>query len=433
MAHSKIKPAANLVDLWNRLEEKDALKLEDKDFYIPIFDAIITEELRIKLLQGQHPTKSYYLIGQVGTGKTTALNFLPDEEINARFHIVHPDPNNYVDSYFLKEEPVYIADILMCTAYELLQGAEELTLKFVKKINNIYAEIKGNRVQITENAENILDGFFKEAIRIFTKFRTDSFYRKYFRETFRHKTIDLIQVFNTIITNYEEQVLKGERELLLIIDGWEKIRNRESLTRIFNNGMSDLDKLKVRKIVIIPPIVADLPHYNNEFNQTKNFILKVKSNPFEAANSEEEQNLTANKDKLKDLIWKRVQDPSLIQTEALELGIQYSGGIIRQFMALMAAATFRAFVSSSSIVRPEHVEAAFREQSANMKMGVTLNPQRRKVLEEVYHHHSYKSQDENNQSVFIECVQSNFIIFNKNGDVCYWVNPLVEDLFSNPK
>ena len=171
---------------------------------------------------------------------------MENEAISEKYHIVHTDPEKYVDNYFIHGEEVHIADVLMSTAQEVLKGQEQLTLKFIESLKNIYKNLIGSKTIVTEGASD-MDTFFSTALEVFSKYKTTQIYRKRFREVFNQRIFDMIKKFDDIITEYEATVLKGKKQLLLIIDGWEKIRDLNSLRRIFNHGLGDFQRLRARK------------------------------------------------------------------------------------------------------------------------------------------------------------------------------------------
>ena len=69
----KRKPAKTINEFVNNLF-LGALTQEQADFYVPFYDGQIAE-IRDSLIYDQLNHQTIYLMGQVGTGKTTALIF----------------------------------------------------------------------------------------------------------------------------------------------------------------------------------------------------------------------------------------------------------------------------------------------------------------------------------------------------------------------
>ena len=84
----KTEPAKNIIELVNILDPAVPVSAENKDFYVPVFDDEICK-LRDDLINSERPNITHYVAGQIGSGKTSALNFLPDKEILEQYCIVY--------------------------------------------------------------------------------------------------------------------------------------------------------------------------------------------------------------------------------------------------------------------------------------------------------------------------------------------------------
>ena len=178
--------------------------------------------------------------------------------------------------------------------------------------------------------------------------------------------------------------------------------------------------------------MAQHDYYNNDTNTVYRFVIRIKPNlkPNSKSNIMEEQaEIMSNIKLFKELVYRRIEKGyDLVNEDALEEAINMSGGNIRQYLRILSESAFEAYFNKSKKIYKDHVQTTVDFLGGNMKEGVTLRHDRRKVLEHVYKHHDYTGEYD---KTFVECLQSNFIIYNKNGNLCYWVNPFVESLFKN--
>ncbi len=132
-----VQPASNIIDLVNALL-LGALDEDTADFYVPFYDEQL-DGIRDQLIFEaplQHQT--IYILGQVGTGKTTALNFLANEAMEAHYHIVRLYATDLFDM-----NDVDIADIMMVIANQLMQLHAPLENKFKSQLESLGKKYKG--------------------------------------------------------------------------------------------------------------------------------------------------------------------------------------------------------------------------------------------------------------------------------------------------
>ncbi|MEN0048048.1 MAG: hypothetical protein AAF806_13395, partial [Bacteroidota bacterium] len=116
-----MKKAENIIELYRNLNPFKPLQPDaDKDQFINFYQNII-DDLRFQIIMGDIPQQTLYVTGQTGTGKTTALLFLPDDAINEQFEII----NLMADDLFDLND-IDIIDILLRISFELIEGRESL-------------------------------------------------------------------------------------------------------------------------------------------------------------------------------------------------------------------------------------------------------------------------------------------------------------------
>ena len=78
-----MRKANDIIELYKNLTP-GPLDKSASEFYIEVYQEQI-EKIRFSLLTNEDHTQTIYVAGQSGTGKTTALNFLPDSSIEENF------------------------------------------------------------------------------------------------------------------------------------------------------------------------------------------------------------------------------------------------------------------------------------------------------------------------------------------------------------
>lgn len=81
-----MKEATTINELADNLDPSMPLGKGDKNVYVPIYDEILSQ-LRDRIIHDKLDSRTCFVAGQSGTGKTTALNFLEDNEISQAFTV----------------------------------------------------------------------------------------------------------------------------------------------------------------------------------------------------------------------------------------------------------------------------------------------------------------------------------------------------------
>ncbi len=160
---------------------------QNREFYVDIYHKDLLN-LRKDLKLNRIPDKSFFVTGQSGNGKSTALNFLPDETIN------------------LNEGQVG-ADISL-----------RAKLPFWSLIN-------------------FDSGFF-------AKFKIEKSSRETIREIFTLDKLELVEKVNDMIRAYKSQENTGKK-LLIIIDDLEKIRDHGQTRELFIDNIDVFQKIEI--------------------------------------------------------------------------------------------------------------------------------------------------------------------------------------------
>ena len=71
---SQLQKASNIKEIYKQFDNQKPLNIEDESFYEEIYCEVV-EDLRTELELNDNPSKTFYVSGQSGSGKSTALNF----------------------------------------------------------------------------------------------------------------------------------------------------------------------------------------------------------------------------------------------------------------------------------------------------------------------------------------------------------------------
>jgi putative ribosome biogenesis GTPase RsgA len=83
-----MKEKAKTIIEFRELMDPEPITIEQKEFYVDFCKRELSK-LRLKIIDTPLKNDCLYVAGQVGTGKSTALNFLPDEQIEKLFKVIH--------------------------------------------------------------------------------------------------------------------------------------------------------------------------------------------------------------------------------------------------------------------------------------------------------------------------------------------------------
>jgi Cdc6-like AAA superfamily ATPase len=284
-----MKKATNINELANNVIPEYFLNTDDKDVYVPVYEHIL-EALRDMVIYDQVESQAFFVSGQAGTGKTTALNFLHTEELGKHFHVKYIYMRDYLDL-----SDVDIVDFLLAFAFSLVENSP-LAENYYKKLVDIQKKHRGEILESVEKAskrktdtgvtgEITVGGGFLNFVKLkagfFSSFKLDSSYRKTSREVFKLKKPFLGKLVNEVIEAYIEKVTNGKK-LLVIVDDLDKLKAVPQIDSIFIENRNYIFSLACKKIISIPTYLTKAPEiFNYSHYPIRQFVLRLTSNPFE--------------------------------------------------------------------------------------------------------------------------------------------------------
>lgn len=429
-------PAENIIQLVNNLMV-EALNQEQAHFYVPIYEdtlALIRDTLLYENLSNQ----TIYIMGQKGSGKTTALNFLPNEELEEKFTVLKLYANDLFEIH-----DVDIADVLMMLCHQLTKDNARLEKKFRNKLERIQGFLEGSRTEeeVRKNETKIEGGIGGAAkmsispiakflglwdvgVNLFANLRVNKDARQIVREVFNTTPREIFDLTNTIIEEY--QIEHGNKEILLIINELDHARNAEKVFDLFVDNRYYLEQLKCRKVISVPLVLDNEGEFAQGAGRTIEYMgLKMSENPLLKTQTQETlATIDKNKNCLRQIVKKRIaSNADLISEEALEEALQFSGGVLRQFINILIGAGRRARRFKATQLTLSDIQEGIRAVRQDME-GPLKGKDIIALLDEVRLHHTATPEDRN---LLIKAFLSNQILAYRNDPTWYSINPLIEE------
>ncbi len=138
----------------------------------------------------------------------------------------------------------------------------------------------------------------------------------------------LIEKVNNIIAAYKEQQNSG-KNLLIIIDDIEKIRKQDQTIELFIENIDVFQKIKCIKVITFPVYLAT---QYAMYQDASKFSIRISENPYKAC----DRDIAAkNRKTLTTVIYDRVEKRELVERDAVEKAVNFSGGNLRFLMDII--------------------------------------------------------------------------------------------------
>ena len=426
---SQLQKASNIKEIYKQFDNQKPLNIEDESFYEEIYCEVV-EDLRTELELNDNPSKTFYVSGQSGSGKSTALNFLINDEIK----------NDYVVKHIRGRELFYpndvdIIDILLMTGFKLIEDDEELQKEYFEKLNKIKKVNSNQLSEIDETTKETIKSFGVEGdiklsskfdyvldlfkiefnTNFFAKFKNENKLKKIVREMFAIDKNELIEDLNKIFMKYREK--NDNKKLLMIFDDLEKMEIKEQIKSVFVDNRYIFDKLDCVKVLTLPIYLTTKGHFEGDLFR---FVIRINNNPIDSNNSELEDEPQNNRDILKRLLKKRLANVNLIDDEALDKAINYSGGNIRSLITIIRKSASKAY-KKSEIITKEHIEKVIYDMKKNFAFSIKLD-----MLEFILNK-KMQPKDGDIENDYIESIIDNTVFLYFNGTPWVEINPIIKD------
>jgi hypothetical protein len=429
-----MKKASNLIEVSQIFDPQKVLTLADKDIHQDVYQSTI-DPLKMKLLTNQIPSKTFFICGQIGMGKSTALNYLPDENINNKFEVKY-----LTGRELFAIHDIDIIDILLMIGFELIKdtGLEDRYYEGLNKLKDINLEnLKISKEQTWDFENNKEDkkelGLKFDILvskfngKIFENLKMNERERQSIREIFSIDKANLIAFINDIILDYKTEIMNNDKDLLLIIDDLEKISDKDIIKKVFVDDNWVFHKINCVKII---PIHIFLPKNHSMFNNDLiDFDFRIEANKLgeNIVSIEEKVKIDANIETLKNLIKVRLEDESFISDDAYIEIIKYSGGNIRQLIEIIYQSSINQLVISNmkgTVITVDDVKWGVGEISN--RLSKAADSKIRLLTQVLKYHKLFDEPTPKDLEDFDSLLLDNLIFFHKNGTHWYDVNPIIQ-------
>lgn len=429
-------PAVDVDGLARNLIQVEGLSPIDRNVYVEELYAEKIAILRDRFLSSRDSNSTEFVAGQMGAGKSTAFTFFADDDLRSRFEVLHLKPSDSMDTSTWQDPEVNIVEVLIHIGECLFHEAQARKVdRFIFKHAEYFRSIAKNiqetlNIEIQNSGSEIQD-WAKAIFKFFTNLNLERSYKRVVREQYRNRDVDLVEAVDEMILDFE--VFVSKKPLLLIIDDWEKLKDPNALRNVFELGMPFLRRLRCHKLVPIPAHLRAMRIGRDYYANAIDFIVKIRKNDLQAIahhDPEEEQDeIRRGRASLTKVLMARIDASvrdTLIETAALDLALEKSGGLVRQFLGIMREAAATARVEKSlTLVTKKHVEIAVKRMSGSLSQGVVFDVKMIQLMEHVLTKH--QPHPESTRELIIDAFVNTFIYLNMNGVPCFHVNPLVEE------
>jgi hypothetical protein len=428
-------PAVDVDGLARNLQQIEGLSPVDRAIYIEELYEDQIAILRDRFLSNRDFNATEYVSGQMGCGKSTAFTFFANQDLKAQFEVLHLKPSDTMDTSTWQDPEVNVVEVLIHIGESLFHeakrhNAQKFILKHAEYFRSIAKNIQESlNIEITNSGSDIQD-WAAAIFKFFTNFNLERSYKRVVREQYRNRDIDLVEVIDQMIADFEIDIAK--KPLLLIIDDWEKLKDSKALRSVFEVGMPFLRRLKCKKLIPIPAHLRALRIGKDFYSNAIDFIIKIRKNALQSVGTydetEEASAIAAGKGSLTKVLMARISPErraDLVAQDAIALALEKSGGIVRQFLKIMLEASATARLKKSDTVRLEHVQSAVKLMSGSMSQGVVFEIKMIQLLDHVLRKH--QPHPDSSSELIVDAFVNTFIYLNMNGVPCFHVNPLVEN------
>ncbi len=312
-----------------------------------------SRELTDAILAPFYRPPKFYFSGHRGCGKTTELlHILSNPEIQKKYWPVHFSIRDETDIVDLDFRDVLLAiGSRMYRSY--VKAGGEISEQLLKQLNGWKGKIEQEVRTVLAGTSNYefganLDAFFVNAGM---KMKLEPRTRVELRQVFEKDITGLIGVINAIAG----AIRKREKRIpLLLIDDMDK-PDLEKATAIFH----DRREIMMQPECVIVYTVSSAMFYSKEFDAIRDrsiFLPNINLHPFR----EPERHILEGYNTMQQFANVRMHS-SLINSQALEDAVTYSGGVFREMARIMRSSIGYTRRRNSPSVETQDVEMAATE------------------------------------------------------------------------
>jgi len=413
--------AKTLDDIYNNFEGNRPLSEDENDFFINIYDKKLKRFIG-NIKRNKNKQNIFFIAGQRGNGKSTILNNLKhqNQEFKESYEIRHIQAMEV-----FRYDDIDIVDILLGIGFDLIDN-NDLDAEKKEKLENTFKEllqkvedIHNGELEIVEN--NWTDNsstvqakatlmskvnffsYFSADVSLSSTYKADENIRKEAKRIYKFKNKDLLEMINLLIKKYKA-LKNSPKEILLILDGLEKLNNIDS---IFTNDIDILRDIECFKIITMPIYLKGIVDIYNV--KAIDFTMEIGSD-----GKIKDINL------LKKVITRRIENLNLITQDAIDLAIKMSGGNLRQLLEIIQKASTEALdVFESDVIGTDEIDSAIELIQGDLDYKIQVNSE---FLQKIKRTHIVTKDDKND---LIDTLRSGLVFAYLNGKAYYDINPII--------
>ncbi len=420
-----MKKAESIEEIYQVFAPEKYLQKGDEEFYVNLYNKDLQRFVN-ELIKNPIPSKSFFIAGQSGNGKSTILSLLDTEHptIKTKYEL------RYLSGKELfKYNDINIIDLLLMIGANLIQESEVLQEKYFESLNKLQASHDGLlQIESTNTNNKTKEGkasaslglninflnIFKTETTLETSYNENNALRETARKIFKTKESDLIRLINEIILDYK--VAEGDsKDILLVIDDLEK---KENIDALFLKELQHLDSINITKIITMPIHLRRSETFQSK--DVREFALKL--NNFDDDPNNEDREL------LKEVVNSRIANPELIDNNAIDTAIKYSGGNLRQLIRLVQLSANEA--DTFGAIKIEDKEISFAIEflqrglsSPTMMMQTFLN--------EILKYKVLTSDTPESLQSLGKAIKMGLVFAYFNGKIWYEINPIIKEIIKD--
>jgi len=415
--------AKTLDDIYNNFEGNRPLSEDEYDFFINIYDKKLKRFIG-NIKRNKNKENIFFIAGQRGNGKSTILNNLKHEnqEFDNAYEIRHMQAME-----LFKYDDIDIIDILLGIAFNIIENntlneekKEELIKEFkesLKELENLKTgELINSEVETVDTASNLrieanvsskfsFLSIISSKISASSTYKADENIRKEAKKIYKFKNRDLLNTVNSLISKYNT-LQNSEKEILLILDGLEKLNNIDD---VFTKDIDMLRDLKCFKIITMPVYLKGIVDIYNV--KAIDFTMEIDTNG-------KIKDITL----LKEVITSRIENLELITDDAIDLAIKMSGGNLRQLLEIVQKASTEALdIFESNVIDVDEVLSAIGLLQGDLDYKTQVYAT---FLQKIQTNHIVTKEDKND---LIDALRSGLVFAYLNGKAYYDINPIISN------
>jgi hypothetical protein len=375
------------------------------------------DEIKVLLLHDPTPLKILFS-GHIGSGKSSSLNRLTrDDEIQNKFFIVQFSVERDLNIFDLT-----YSDLLLAIGKRLFDEADKRGLQLadglltdLEKWTTEVSVVKTRAEAADVTVKARISAWFLSAVGTL---KTGYSENKEFRQKFEPRVPELITFINRIIRAIETHPNGGGKQVLVVIEDLDKPPVDVSMDLFLTKGPV-LVQPECKIIFTVPTSVL----YSGQIKVVQqNFPMQYVLPNFKVRESSGEKSLKAW-NCMRDIVLRRM-DAQLIEDAALDYAVEMSGGVTRELIRIIQAASLRAAVAKANCIQRAHVDHAvvkFRGEYSNQ----LTRQESVDILLEVHKTRQLRSKDE---KPMLDLMHNLMILHYPDGPGWYEVNPIVRPL-----